>query len=394
MEIIVVIVGAIATLIAIIAGIVQILDYFEKKRKDATPQVKSNLKRLARPKTIVVSSSTQTPLKRDKDEQSFAGLNQLASTNLLQLMQVAGLQALAIDDCVMISGSKDFKGWSANEIDVTIQETEAVLPPDLQQVVETHQDTIAVHYGDTKSYRVVSFSPWLTDRPTTHITLAPLDFQTHFLISSLLDKPILKTPDGKLTNIRQEFGSSALHYTTSTHPAIPTNVSIQTLIISEDDKVLLGQRSEHVLYYPGAWSASLEETMQGPCKASNTDCVSDHDFVEGTLRAIHEELGFKLEISPSDIRVLSFCIEYPTLSFDVLCMAQIHTTADNIIASWLLTAPDKFEANRLEALPLQFDALVRTFYEDRLWHPTSRMRLLQLMIHKYGFDTTLSAIHV
>ena len=163
------------------------------------------------------------------------------------------------------------------------------------------------------------------------------------------------------------------------------------MIVSEDDKVLLMQRSGHLPYYPNAWSASLEETMRAPSIFPDRFCPGDSDFIESALRGIHEELGPRLSVNRDDVRILSFCVEYPTLSFDVLCLAKIHATADEIRNSWILAA-DKQEARRLETIPFQLNALLQVFFEDRAWHPTSRMRLFQLLCHRYGLDITVSAV--
>jgi len=389
MEIVAGIVGTIAVLIGIAAGIAQILDYIEKRRqgRSASPE-KPKLSTHAKPQPIPARLNRQASL----EQQSLADFNKLASDNVRHLMRLADFEGFAIDDCVMIAGSEDFKGWSAEEIEVSIEDRDISLPPELQQVVDAYRDSITRPWGNFSSYRVLSLSPWLTDKPRVQIKLAPIEFYTYFVICSLLDEPVLKTPQGEQVTIRQKFGQSVVVYNTVTYPPIPTNVSIHPVIVSEDDKVLLMQRSGHLPYYPNAWSASLEETMRAPSIFPDRFYPGDGDFIEGALRGIHEELGPRLSVRRDDVRVLSFCVEYPTLSFDVLCVARVHATSDEIKNSWLLIAPDKHEARRLRAVPFQLDAMLQVLFEDKVWHPTSRMRLLQLLFHKYGPTTTISAI--
>ena len=314
----------------------------------------------------------------------LSNLAHLASDRMQYLMHAAHVQDLAIDDCIVIAKSKDFKGWAKDELSISVINDNVPLPLELQEVFNKYKDKIEVEITDNKSYRVIYFSPWFMDRRVIEIRLAPIDFITHYLISHLLDKPVLKTENGKKATIRQKYGYDALLYSISSHPIIPANISIQPIIISKDDQLLLMQRSGHVFYYPNAWSASIEETMQA--YPSN-----DNGFVDGAIRGIKEELGSGLNIGEHDIQILSFCIEYPTLSFDVICVARILSTAEEIKQSWLLDAPDKYEAKRIEFVPHQMDALLKVILEDRIWHPTSRMRIFQLLFHSYGFEATLSA---
>lgn len=119
----------------------------------------------------------------------------------------------------------------------------------------------------------------------------------------------------------------------------------------------------------------------------------DKNFVDGALRGIREELGPDLSVTHEDIRVLSFCVEYPTLSFDVICLAHIQNSIDEIRRSWKFTAPDKHELNQSQAISISLQDLSSLYLETkRQWHPSARMRMLQVLFNIYGVPKTLSAI--
>jgi hypothetical protein len=75
-------------------------------------------------------------------------------------------------------------------------------------------------------------------------------------------------------------------------------------------------------------------------------------------------------------------------------MIKLRLTAEEIRQSWLLKAWDRDEASKLGLLSADLTAAVNKLFSRTLWHPTSRMRLIQFLFHTYGVDKVAAEIKV
>ncbi len=201
-------------------------------------------------------------------------------------MQSAGIESFAVDDCVMILGSENFQGWTSTDLTVSIDKAPILIPTDLVDVIRDYKSQAMGAKHDGLGLRVISLTPGFKDSPGLHVILSPVQFSSHFTITTLLDKMVLKATDGTISTIREKYGSAALQYSAFDHPVIPTSISLQIAVITNDNQLLLMQRSSHVAFYPNTWTVSIEEGMQ----------ADDKDFVQGALRGIAEELGAGIEV--------------------------------------------------------------------------------------------------
>jgi len=170
-------------------------------------------------------------------------------------------------------------------------------------------------------------------------------------------------------------------------------VSIQCIVITKDEQILLMRRSSSVAFYPNHWSASFEETMNAPGtdrkgKPSRSD---DGNFFTGAIRGLDDEFAIPAE-AVKDIKVLSLNTEYLTLSVDVITAITLDLTAEEIRQSWLLKAWDRDEASKFALLSTDLTTVVNKLFSRTLWHPTARMRLIQFLFHTYGVDEVAAAI--
>src|SRR6202043_1856415 len=127
--------------------------------------------------------------------------------------------------------------------------------------------------------------------------------------------------DGSKTSIRQKYGNTALTYSSTDKGTslIPAPVSIQCLVVTEDEQIILMQRSFSVAFYPNHWSASFEETMNAPTfnKKRVMENPGDSDFFAGAFRGLNEEFAIPSS-AVENIKVLSLNVEYLTLSVDAI----------------------------------------------------------------------------
>jgi len=322
-------------------------------------------------------------------------LYSLASANARWLMQLADVERFAVDDCIILTNSKNFEGWSHDEIQTTVLNTRLPIPDDLEKLKQEKLPAIEKDYFNSSHYRLVSFTPSFSDLERLEVTLAPLGFHEYYSLTPFFDEPLLTTLDGSKVSIRQKYGNTALTYSSTDRGTslIPTPVSIQCVVVTKDQQILLMRRSSSVAFYPNHWSASFEETMNAPGidRKGNPSRSDDADFFAGAIRGLDEEFAIPANAVES-IKVLSLNTEYLTLSVDVITVIKLSLTAEEIRESWLLKAWDRDEASKFGLLSTDLTAVVNKLFSRTLWHPTARMRLIQFLFHTYGVDEVAAAI--
>jgi transcriptional regulator with XRE-family HTH domain len=322
-------------------------------------------------------------------------LYSLASDNARWLMQLANVERFAVDDCIILTNSENFRGWEPHEIRTTILTKPLPIPEDLVEIQREKLPSIEKHYFNAPHYRLVSATPAFSELDHLRIVLAPLGFFDYFSLNPYFDEPLLTMLDGSKTSIRQKYGNTALTYSSTDKGTslIPAPISIQCLVVTEDQQIMLIQRSLSVAFYPNHWSASFEETMNAPSSGRENIPVQkgDTDFFAGAIRGLDEEFAIAPDAVES-IKVLSLNVEYLTLSVDVITLIKLNLTAEEIKQGWLLRARHRDEASRVSSISTELPVVIDKLFSRTLWHPTSRMRLIQFLFHTYGIDQVAKAI--
>ncbi len=324
-------------------------------------------------------------------------LYSLASDSARWLMQLANVERFAVDDCIILTNSENFEGWERHEIQTTILTTPLPIPEDLANLQKEKLPAIEKHYFNAPHYRLVSATPSFSELDHLKVVLAPLGFYDYFSLNPFFDEPLLTAIDNSKISIRQKYGNTALTYSSTDKGTslIPAPVSVQCIVVTEDQQILLVQRSMSVAFYPNHWSASFEETMNAPIinlEGKYTQ-KEDRDFFEGAIRGLDEEFAIASDEIES-IKVLSLNVEYLTLSVDPITLIKLHLTAEEIKQSWILKARHREEASRLTTIPANLESVLEKLLSRIQWHPTSRMRLLQFLFHTYGIDAVTQAMKI
>src|SRR6266480_72107 len=324
-----------------------------------------------------------------------SSLYTLASDNARWLMQLANVERFAVDDCIILANSEDFKGWKPQDIRTSILATPLPIPDDLADLRKEKLPAIEKHYFNAPHYRLISATPAFSELDHLKIVLGPIGFYDYFSLNPYFDEPLRTALDGSKISIRQKYGNTALTYSSTDKGTslIPAPVSIQCLVVTEDEQILLMQRSPSVAFYPDHWSASFEETMNAPStgQGNTPPQKGDADFFAGAIRGLDEEFAIAANAVKS-IKVLSLNVEYLTLSVDVITVIKLSLTAEEIRESWLLKAWDRDEASKFSLLSTDLTTVVNKLFSRTLWHPTARMRLIQFLFHTYGVDEVAAAI--
>ncbi len=117
----------------------------------------------------------------------------------------------------------------------------------------------------------------------------------------------------------------------------------------------------------------------------------DADFFASAIRGLDEEFAVS-EDAIEDIKVLSLNVEYLTLSVDVFMLIKLNLTVDEIKQGWMISARHRDEASKVGSISVNLSEVVDRLHSRTLWHPTSRMRLLQFLFHRYGVKDVASAL--
>ncbi|HVB75031.1 MAG TPA: hypothetical protein VNE38_15880 [Ktedonobacteraceae bacterium] len=322
-------------------------------------------------------------------------LYSLASPNALWLMQKAEIERFAVDDCILLTNSRGFRGWEREDIKTTVLSSPLPVPADLEELQRANIPGIENDYFNSSHYRLASFTPPFTDFSRLEIMLAPLRFYDYYSITPFLDEPLLTTGDGSQISTREKYGHTALtyHATGRETAIIPAPVSLQCIVVTQDQQIVLMQRSSSVSFYPGHWSSSFEENMSAPGidwkgRPSRSD---DADFISGAMRGLEAEFAVPTS-AVENSKILSLNVEYLTLSVDVIILINVALSSEEIRQRWLLEAWDRDEASRFATVSTDLPAIVNKLFSQTLWHPTSRMRLIQFLFHTYGVNEVAKAI--
>lgn len=329
----------------------------------------------------------------EKYHEQIRGLSALASDQAHWLMQCAGGEWFAIDECVLLTSSEHFKGWEPHEVETTLLTHPLPVPDDLAEVQRKKIASIEQHFFNEPHYRLVFATPAWSEPNDLKVVLAPLGFFDHFSLSPSFDEPLLTTLDGDPISIRQKYGNTALTYrsTEKGTALIPAPISIQCVVLTGDQRILLVQRSPSVAFYPNHWSASFEETMNASGRTKDQQGQKgDVDFFAGALRGLDEEFAIP-ERAVKDIKVLSLNVEYLTLSVDVFVLIRLDLPIDEIQRRWMV-AQHRDEASSISSISTDLSAIVDRLFHRTRWHPTSRMRLIQFLFHQYGVQAVTEAI--
>jgi hypothetical protein len=293
-----------------------------------------------------------------KEEDGYASasdahsLSTLASARARWLRHLAAVERVAVDDCIILATSEDFKGWEPHEVRTTVLTNPLPIPDDLAEIQREKIATIEKHSFHGPHERLVSATPAFSERDPLKIVLAPVGFFDDLSLNPYFDEPLLTTLDGSKITIGEKYGNTALtdSSTDKATSLIPAPSSIQCVVLTEDQRILLVQRSLSVAFSPNHWSASFEETRNAPGRVKDQQVQQgDVDFFASALPGLDEEFA-RAEDAVKDRKALWLKVDYLTLSADVFLLIRLNLTVDESKQGWMVSAKHRDEASRVNSI--------------------------------------------
>jgi isopentenyldiphosphate isomerase len=154
------------------------------------------------------------------------------------------------------------------------------------------------------------------------------------------------------------------------------------VVVTSDNRLLLTQRSPKVEYYPGTWSASVEEQLLREDFKNGEQATA----LNWGKRLLKEELGLEPDAYHNDnLRILSVFLESDILNISVCGYAELRinsVTFDTIIRGHPRT---DYEFTDWTFIELDKTYLFSELFKPRRsYHPTSGYRFLQTLLKNFG----------
>jgi isopentenyldiphosphate isomerase len=293
--------------------------------------------------------------------------------------------ALAVDGAVTLAQCPDFHvGWRLSEKDVVFRHTDERWSPPSARAA--HRKAFASRFErdgryDSTQIRLLNSPAPFTDAPQLRLETGSVRFSdVQFFRDEML------RPESIPGRVNEAVDSRRIDF--------PAGMTAQVLVVTSDAKVLLTQRSMKVFWFPGRWSASIEENMT--LEDIQTGGNSAQALRALLVRALREELGLAEgdDYDADDGRILSVFLETADQVLAThLCMAvRLGISRDDLDARIQLSDRPDHEFRRWTFASYRQCVPYLAAKPSPWFHPTSRYRLLMLLLHVWGAERTATAL--
>lgn len=337
----------------------------------------------AEPTTNIVFEATYVPL-----VDALARLKVLPTAQLQAsgILKSAG-NPLALDDVILEDPILGFVGVGPDRVKLSSEPRGPALPDYVVRVRDTSPEP-------SPNKPKVFLSRW--DSPISDsggylgLTLGTTDFKTllaweHATIIDRLRADIVA-------------GSPTLR-------DFQRRLTVHVLVITADKKLLLLRRSrgQEVKWEKGAWSASLEESMDARLDARPDGLIDPFTAVRRSLGK-SEELGLSdAQVASADIRLVALGIEWSNLAGVLCAVVRLPTTEAREVRDLWDGAHDKGEHRCFDAVDFTFANCLRLLREGRhvpvgreresdKLHRTAKIRILAALFNEEGYSVVSEKI--
>jgi pyrimidine deaminase RibD-like protein len=277
---------------------------------------------------------------------------------------------LSLQDCPTMR-----EGWPMAKIDVRLFADDPFCLPDRHQ--QAYEDYFRREY-DKKRFKHDGVKFMLSRNPTSFSDSPSLTLQlrpTKYSHVQYYRDNVAIIPSER-NALLEELVRGTLE------ADFPHSFCMHMIVVTSDRKVLLTRRSPKVDYYPGTWSASVEEQLA----PTDFEADSKNPVLAWGGRLLLEELGLGPDAYHHDnLRILSVFLESDILNTSLCAYAELKidsATLEKVIRSQSRT---DFEFTEWGFLDLQREALLSELFQPtRQYHATSGIRLMQTFLKNFG----------
>jgi hypothetical protein len=162
---------------------------------------------------------------------------------------------------------------------------------------------------------------------------------------------------------------------------LPSHFAIHMAVVSNDNFLLLRQRTTYTELYPSAWEAGVGEFMHGRDPATPFPHFTGQGQPNLFLflkNAIAEEVGFG-DARPDDFRVHGFAVEYRTLAPKLLVVYRSVVDIRELIQ---VAKSAKDSAPKMDQIKMVPEEIARaaTSQTYSTWGPTSKLAMTLALV--------------
>ncbi|MCP4568799.1 MAG: hypothetical protein GY841_14575 [FCB group bacterium] len=169
-------------------------------------------------------------------------------------------------------------------------------------------------------------------------------------------------------------------------PFLANGFGIALTIISEDRKLVVTHRSEQCGARPGEIDVSVVESVHPGMDTSGPTAVPD--LYSTAIRGLREEVG--IDLDPNEIIFFGFGVDLQYYQWNLIGMARISQTGEEILNCFSRGVHGKWEAKMLELVCFDPKSTLHIFKKTKSWS-TALVAAYWSLVNEYGKKETLSA---
>jgi pyrimidine deaminase RibD-like protein/isopentenyldiphosphate isomerase len=278
--------------------------------------------------------------------------------------------ALSLQDCPYVR-----EGWPMAQVQLRLESDNPFVLP--ARYLPAYQDYFTRNYeekrfmDDGKKFMLTHNPSAFSDSPSLVLTVRPTKY-SH--VQYYRDNVAVLHAE------RSALIEELVHGTLGA--GFPHAFCMHMVVVTSDTKLLLTRRSPKVAYYPGTWSASVEEQLA----ASDLEAGDEPIVLTWGRRLLLEELGLEQASYHTDnLRILSVFVESDILNTSLCAYAELNIDSKTLDAMIRTHPRTDYEFTECRYLPLERkEILSELFRPPHSPHPTTGYRLLRTFFKNFG----------
>lgn len=275
---------------------------------------------------------------------------------------------LGFNDVLTIATCKDLaQAWPASSIQTEIADARFEIPSELKQEFENFRKA---HPSIVDSDKLMLASVPVGTANPLQLKVRRVSYGVVKYYEKKYKNPEFQ--DGAIRHLKTE-GARDIDFAHA--------LSLHLMVVSRDKKLLLTQRPEDQHYSPNTWSASIEHMLE-------PSAHSEAPLSDWVTHALQHEIEVKdvEDYYQKDLGILAIGLQAQILNVCLFGHARLAISAEEL-ETRLRESPKKGKTFR-DCKFLDIDdvtLLQEILYSRRQYHPTSRFRMMLLLIQRKGF---------